>query len=282
MLPRPGSPILISLSVIDIEISSQLYKAKTLWHEITLDEFIRVISIDMPEKLVDLYSHLNDDKLYSESFDKIGFEDSVKIFPEYYGKIIAILTDIPQEIIDLISWEYRTSLYYKCFHPVCLSGISSAPLSFSVTGKVESFEPEEVESFTFEDEKYFLPKSLRISGMSVPMAGEPIITFTEASDILATWHKASEKVVDLAMIAAIYCRKEGEKYSQEIALARAEKFKKLPMSVIWRLFFCITRLTGSLLKDIPAYLLEIGTRKQQMPRNRPGLIVMEAGGYSSR
>jgi hypothetical protein len=196
----------------------------------------------MPEKLKNLYASLHDNSeegkiKSSEVLNSIDYDDEIKIFPEYYGRVLKLLSDIPQDIIDLMDAVERKTLFDICHHVICLSSISGTPLFKNDEGKIEVYTPSEDESFSFLGDNYFYPKSLKLAGLSSPMENEPIITFTEASDVLSNWHQAGKGNANISMIAAIYCRKKGEVYSESIVKERSGAFENLPMSVIWRLFF---------------------------------------------
>lgn len=261
-----------------IEINGTNYQAITAWEELGLSKFVELCNLPMPERLLELFKNINDKEKYDQAFDQVTYEDNVKTFPEYFGHVIEILSDVPRELIDLIDWEQRTAIYYAVFHVFALSSVHSFPL-YKPTNEVVPYEPDEKEFFEHEGERYYYPKTLRLSGIEVPLAGESIITFTEASDILKAWREMSERGAEhIALIAAIYCRKKGEEYDETKAMERAVAFANLPMDVYWRLFFCIQKQVLKLASDIQTSITRQMEEKERRLLIQPGLIRLEVGG----
>ena len=262
-----------------IEINGTDYHAFTDWDEISLKRFVRLCNEPMPEKLFELFRQIHDPEGYSKAFDAISVDESIHELPEYFGKVIEILSDIPADLIELIQAEEREALYYRLFHPIALSSVQNYPIIRDHSGSLVSYTPEDAETIEFKGEVYQLPKSLRISDIEIPMADEPIITFTEASDVVNTWRKMSERGAEtVSLIAGIYLRKDGEVYDQARAMARAKEFEDMPMSDYWRLFFCISGRLKQLVKDTPSSLERLVMQKSRRLQIAPGLIRLEVGG----
>lgn len=261
--------------MVTIDINGIEYNAFNKWNEITLKRFILLCNCSMPEKLFNLYKSVNDPEQYKIATDLITDADN---FGEYFGKVIKILTDLPEAIISLILPEDREAIYYRLFHHIALSSVLDYPMDRPDDGQLSLYQPEIGDSFELSGETFLLPKSLRMGDIEIPMAGEPIVTFTEASDIMGAWRQIAEKGSgSIALIAGIYCRKDGEVYSQEVAMDRAKKFEELTMDVYWRLFFCMDRLIRRLVKDMPERLADLVTRKIDRLQMTPGLIRLVVG-----
>lgn len=241
--------------MIGWNVRGQVYQACSEWEDITLDKFIELSTIEIPKKLERLWiasTQLDVDGKKAKEAAKAEYEsanndmterDLIKVFPEYYGKVLELLTDIPPEVVNELHGDVRTEMFDSTLRPFVLSLIYSHPIVIKHT-EVEMYTPPEIEKFKLDGQEYHFPKSLKLYGNILPMAEEKMIAFAEAADIdLAIRELRSDGVVRFPIFMGIYCRKEGEEYNEKIALERAEKFKKASMSIVWALFFCIEQLT---------------------------------------
>ena len=244
-------------------IGDYQFSMKSDWVDLTLSDFVALCRIPMPEKLMNLYKNAEDKEKWNEAFEAITFEDNEKIHPEYYGKVIGLLSDIPESIIELINAEQRTELFNQYLFHLAYSTVTDYP-NIIVDGVTELYEPEEIDELNFKGGTYYFPKSKNVNGQNTPMSDEPIVTFTEASSIVTTWKKISESGAEYAsLVPALYLRKKGEQYSQETTLERSELFKELPMNIIWSLFFYTLKSEMNSLLDIPLSIMENGTIKKK-------------------
>lgn len=96
--------------MILFEYNGQEYKKPIGWSEIPLQKALHVMKIDIPQKLYDIYKAdgIEREELVQASVENGDFE---MLFPEYYGKVIKLLTTIPQDIVDYMSGEARTHLF---------------------------------------------------------------------------------------------------------------------------------------------------------------------------
>lgn len=235
-------------------IGDYQFDMKSDWVDLTLSDFVALCRMKMPERLANLYINADDKEKYSEAFDSITFEDNEKTFPTYYGDVIKLLSNIPASIIELIDKEQRELLFNQYLFHFSFSTITDYPVVL-VNGVSEPYIPEELTKIKFKGETYLFPESLKINGLDTPMAKEPIVSFTEASSIVTTWQKLSESGAEYAsMIPAIYLRKKGEKYSEELVMKRKELFKDLTMDVVWSLFFYTIKLGSQFTIDTLLYL----------------------------
>lgn len=243
--------------MIGWNIRGQSYQVCSEWDDITLDKFIELSKIDIPKKLERLWlasARLDVDGKkekkeataeYEAANSDMSERDLIKVFPEYYGKVLELLTEMPPELIELLHTDVRNEMFDSTLRPFALSLIYSHPIAIN-KGKVEMYTPEKIEKFELDGDEYHFPKSLKLYGDVIPMADEKIITFAEAADIdLAIRELRSDGVVRFPLFMGIYCRKEGEEYNEKAALAKAELFKKASMATVWALFFCIEQLIVS-------------------------------------
>ena len=120
-----------------------------------------------------------------------------------------------------------------------------------------AYQPKEFEKFEFEGVEYRMPLSINDGfGGVMPMAEVTAEEWAESNDLRI----ASNNPIEYAhLIVAILCRPEGEKYNERVARERAEKFKQLPCSLAFDVFFCkfvrmstILALTGQHLLHLKA------------------------------
>ena len=252
--------------MIGWEVRGQEYQACSGWEDITLEKFIELSEIEIPKKLERLWmasAHLDVDgkkakKAANDEYEAANIDmterELIKVFPEYYGKVLELLTDIPPAVVNQLHGDVRTEMFDGTLRPFVLSLIYSHPIVIKNT-EVEMYTPPEIDKFKLDKVEYHFPKSLKLYDNIIPMAREKIITFSEAADIdLAIRELRSDGVVRFPLFMGIYCRKEGEEYDETVALERAELFKKCSMSIVWALFFCTEQLTANSLSFIRKYL----------------------------
>jgi hypothetical protein len=236
--------------MIQIDHEGKQYTGRTEWGDITLAQFIELSKIPIPEKLRAYFiglGQLSDlpesEKAYTDALAAITETDWLKNFPKYYGEVFSVLTDMPKEAIDTINGETRSEMFERFFRHFIMTLCYDIPM-MTEDGKQKEYIAPKMDSFDIEGETFYFPKSLRIMGADVPMAGEDVVTFSEGADIeLAIRSLAQEGLEKFPMFMAVYCRKEGEKYSEDVVMSREELFLKTPMDAVWSLFFYTEELT---------------------------------------
>lgn len=237
-----------------VDILNHQYNLCSTWEDVTLSQFQLLCSITIPERYREfvMSCFTGKDEAYQESLFKLTKGDLLKTLPEYYGRVIAIFSDVPIEIIDRLHRNVREQIYDEYLYPFVASYIAGVPLYYQDRQLVPC--PREKSSyFTYKTERYYYPESLVYGSQEIPMYSENILTFSEASDIEVAISEWGEKgIFSMAQMIATYCRPEGEAYDPEKTLKRIEEFKNLPMSVVWEVFFYITELG---MKSVLAMLL---------------------------
>lgn len=244
------------------------------WSEISLDKFIELADVDIPEKLIQLYTlsakiaqaSKQELSLLSSQWDELNkaitYEDNIKIFPEYYGKVISLMSDASDEVIDTIEPEAREELYESVLKGFVLSILFVNPVDV-VNGKIKPYNPPSVSNFELDGEVYHFPESINIFGKEVRFANEQILSFAEACDIdIANNGLKNEGIKKMGMFMAVYCRKKGEKYKENITLQRKDLFNKVSMDIVWALFFCIDRYTRTYMECSLSSLLQAKAKRQ--------------------
>jgi hypothetical protein len=227
--------------MITVTILEEDYNIVNEWNELTLQDFVEIQKVcdKAPKKLQKLLGHIylgEREEIASMTFSD---REEIKVFPKFYGDVLLHLSDIPKKVINQIDHTARQEFfntYLLKFVIACLY----AP--------VEMVEHEE-ESFEFEGETYMLPKSRNVLGEERPMGYVETVQYTEATDIDVYMRSLDKKDYSvLANIVSILCLKEGEEYDEETCLVRAESFRKLPMHIVWDVFFYLGELLNTYTK----------------------------------
>jgi|GEM_PF-4088023 len=256
--------------MIIIRVNKKKYKGVYGWDDISLKLFSELAMIEMPPKYeAFILAHGSIDAEKKESIDhfirtasEITDKELNEIFPGYYRKVIRCLTNIPDDILSNASVDDITGLYDKYFKPFILSLIYHVPVD-NLFGKVVEYIPPYPGSFKVGSQRFYLPKTIRIMDQDIPLANEPIISYTEAGDIFRNMRISKDDVKRLALFMAIYCRKRGEKYNEKTVLERSDLFMNVKMSIVWSVFFYTVRrmhdavLIIRLFGDLPRPIREI-------------------------
>ena len=261
--------------MIGVTVRSTKYQACSEWEDLTLEQFIQLSKIDIPEKLERLWiassqisTDVKKDKAeaeeeYKKATEAITEVDYLKVFPGYYGKVIELLTDIPPEVVNRMHNDIRVDMFDQLLRSFVLSLVYSAPLIMK-DGEAKLYTPPETKSFKMGEAEFFFPKSLRLYGDVIPMADEDVASFAEAADIdLAVRELRRDGVLRFPLFMGIYCRKKGEVYEEKMALERADIFQKASMSIVWALFFCIVQLTHTSQSFIQKSLNRLMVRERE-------------------
>ena len=256
--------------MIRIFIGKKRYRGVYRWDDMTLQRFCDLAAIEMPEGyeayiLADGKFSVDNIDQYIEAVSKITDKQIKEDFPAYYRKVIECLTNIPYKKVMLMSSEQIGDLYEYYFKPFVTSLIYHTPV-IHFMGQIIQYEPEKFRKFRIGMNIFRVPKTVNILEQDIPLADEPIITYTEASDIFRGMKISKDDVKRLALFMSIYCRKRGEKYDERKALQRQRIFMGAPMSVVWSVFFYTVRrlpvssMTIRLFGDLPKQIREVTER----------------------
>lgn len=235
--------------MINVDINGQKFKVIEQWSEMTIDQAVQIYKAcdAIPDKLNDIYKSMTDKSLLADAMEQTDDDDVVKHFPTFYGNIIKLLSDIPEEIIDRISWSERTS-FYNLYVEKFIIGLLYHPYDYKADG---------IKSFAHQGKIYFLPATKTVIGDERTFADATAIEFAESADLeLHSRSMAGGKYEVAANIISILCRPDGEVYNEDTSLKRAESFRQLPMSVFWEVFFCLDLRLKNFRKDSLIYLVE--------------------------
>jgi hypothetical protein len=238
--------------MIRIIINKKKYKGVYSWPDITLQRFCDLVAIPVPEGyevyiLADGKFSVDNIDQYIEAVSKITEKQIKEEFPDYYRKVIGCLTNIPLKVIQQMTLDQINDTYEYYFKPFVVSLFYHTPV-IHFMGQITRYEPENIKKFHIGLNSFRLPETVRIMDQDFPLAKEPVISYTDAIDIFGGAELSKLNIKTLALFMAIYCRKRGERYNDQKANERKELFMKVPMSVVWSVFFyTIRRLPDSLM-----------------------------------
>ena len=268
--------------MINLSIGGEDYQSYETWDEMPLSKAIEINKIidTMPKNLAKYYKLTSEnievkgkkdklrDKELQQLAEKITDRERMKDFPEFYGKVICALSNIPEDVMNQIQWRDREK-FFKSSYTGSISaesvvyGLLYFPYDYHVTG---------IKKFTFKGQTDWLPKTKRILGQFKPLAETTAIEFAESSDLeIFSKELAGGKYARMANVISILCRPKVkgliQKYHEATSLKRAAQLKDLPMSIVWEVFFYaikhISLSNSSMLMSLVQKELLTLKRKQQ-------------------
>lgn len=193
----------------------------TDWDDMTIQQAIELMSIPVPDG-VDVFASI--EKWHTD-----------KKYMEYALDCFGVLSSFDKLLLLHTNANDITLMFTNYVLPLLLDLKRQEPTTYKQTG---------IKYFSLDGKKYMLPTSLKIESQSIPVYSSTAVEFVESSNIMSLIADLQESGIKyLPMLIATYCRPDGEKYNETIIQERAEKFKTLPMSVAWEVFFCIQQLT---------------------------------------
>lgn len=233
--------------MIRITINKKRFKGVYKWSDISLKNYCDLAAISPPEGyeafiLADGKYDLMDKETvrqYTEVALSIT-DEQLAAFPDYYRKVTACLTNIPEKIINKLPDDKICEMYDYYFKPFVLSLIYQIPV-IHFMGQIKQYQPESGKYFRLGLRKYYLPKTLCVDNQEYPLGEEPILSYSEVSDLFTGMKIGRNEVNRLAMFMAIYCRKKNEEYEKVNVLERKEIMMDVHMSTVWAVFFCTLR-----------------------------------------
>ena len=233
------------------------YKLPENWSEIGLLKAQELFKVPVPPKLMEYW----DCKIKKKDTPNLTERDLIKIFPEYYGKILTVF-GVPNSVVRKIMWQDRVA-FFNTYLLEFVLGMHFSP-------NFESTSPEFIEY----GEKLYFPKSKDLLDVKLPMAYTTAWEFSEMADLQIYASGLAEGKYDyIANIASVMCRPLGEEYNEDISLERAEKLKDMKMSDAWEVFFCLIEHSTMQLNHDQMYLKEVLTRKLSLPLKQRALVV---------
>jgi len=248
----------------NVTINGESYAIKSDWCDFTIADakkLYRVINSLMPEKLSEFY---NAKTQKEREAVKGSTDDYVKNFPEFYGKMICELSDIPEDIMEMCLAGERLHIYKQLVEHI-VEGLLLIPRDVPP-----------IEGFVRNEVVYSLPLSEEEPGNLKIGAYMTAIEFTEAADLQRFSSELDGGMYERASeVIAILCRPEGEKYDEDVSRERAKEFEDLTMDICYGVFFSLITSMNTYIQDTVISSLPLGSSlREQVER----LISISSGG----
>jgi hypothetical protein len=227
--------------MIKIKIGRRRFSGIYRWDEMTLRQFSNLATIPMPESykayiLADGKFSVDNIDQYIQAVSKIT-DHQIKVeFPAYYRKVVSCLSNIPDKWIVKLTNDQIEQIYDLYLKPFVVTLLYHVPV-IHFFGQITQYTPEQRQYFRIGLTRYYMPDTVNVGGQQYPLAKEPILTYSEASDIFRGINFTKDDIKQLSLFCAIYCRRKNETYNQENTLQRQELFMKMKMSDVWSVFF---------------------------------------------
>ena len=211
-----------------VKINGTDYRIKTGWDDLTLKDCTKLSEVinKAPERMQEYWEAIK----AGEDFEPTE-QETIKDFPMFYGKVMGCLSTIPANILKQVFWHERTAYYKQILEPLVF-GVKYMPVDF---------EPKGIKSFKWNKEELHLPSSEVILGIERPMADAQAVEFTESADLMLAASNMQNNLAYAANVVSILCRPKGEAYNERKSLKRAEGMDKLPMNIVWEVFFSLIK-----------------------------------------
>ena len=212
---------------MQIRINDTEYSLKNEFKDFTLREGkeLHTIIFNAPESLKQLYNATTEKELEAI---KLTDEDTIKLFPNFYGEVLAYCANIPDEVMDSIMSTERIEIY-KGYLEELVMGMIQLPK-----------EIESITEFEWKGETYHLPQADTVLGTERLGAGMAALEYTEETDVrLFVAGLEGGRYENAANVISILARPKGEKYDEKKSLARVEMFMELPLDIVHSVFFSL-------------------------------------------
>lgn len=141
-------------------------------------------------------------------------------------------------------FAYVTQLDKKAMQNVSLESVTE--VIGTIHALLQEYKPKGLRSFDFEGDKYYFPSEM----LQKNTYGD-FIESTQLEMYIENMKHGRFDILPEQM--AILCRKIDEEYDDDAIPAKAEKFKKLTMDIIWEFSFFLTMQNNILLKLSQSY-----------------------------
>ena len=197
-----------------IGLSNLVLNYPLLWADITIRDAIAVSRVKVPKE-------------YQERLALIekGEADSLPNYEatkDYFCECISILCDFPKDKLIAAS-DYNIAYIYYNY-------IERFVIGIKVLGAGVLWA--NIESFTYNGKKYYLPETKKVIDMEVPLYNLTFGNFCEASDLFNLLDK-DFKFLPYAIASLVV-----DTYDEDEILRLGEEFEGLDMETAWDVFFC--------------------------------------------
>ena len=140
---------------------------------------------------------------------------------------------------------YLTGLNQNEMEKLDVDSVSAAVNAFSST--LEEYKPQNIDKFEFEEDIYLFPKEF--------LKRNTFGDYIESTHLDSTIEIMKHGRFDvLPEQMAILCRRADEEYDEDLIPAKADKFKKLTMDIVWEFSFFLTIQSVRLTRTFQMFL----------------------------
>lgn len=237
--------------MIIVGINNQNFRFPEGWGDITAIQAAKIHYLfrEMPDKLMDFYKAIGkgDSDKATDIATTITNEENIKTFPEWYGKFLCAISDVPEEVMNKTHTYQRSQLFDR-YEWIAL-GLMFAPTDFPV---------QYIKDFKHKGTKYDFPKTGIKPGGELPGAFMDAEEFTHSADLMAAATDLKDgDYSKMITIVAILCREPGNVYDTQDMYRRAKEFEDLPMTVVWEVYFFIIGYLATLSESMVFSLKEV-------------------------
>ena len=208
--------------MVEIQIQDKKYEIPTEWKDITLEWWCGLYTI-------------------IKKHTKITADDENNEVKEKKLEEVEVLR------MNRDVFKYLTGVNDTMLQKLDLESVNQAVTT--VSELLQEYKPTGIDKFEFEEETYYFPKEF--------LKRNTFGDYIEATQLDATIEMMKHGKFDvLPEQMAILCRKASEEYDDDAIPAKADKFKKLSMDIVWEFSFFLTMQSVRLTRTFQTYLVE--------------------------
>lgn len=208
--------------MIKVKVKDKSYQVKSEWTDITIKDAGNILMLERSQRLTDFFSGKDID---------LSVEERGKELPKFAGELLALCSNIPSEVIDMM----HPTLRIEVCNESCAKFISGL-ITMSATG----LKLDLIKSFTHEGKQYVLPSWAELDGVKTPFIDLDALTFAEMADLqnaLIGITIPNEFSRYASLLVAVSCRDISKKYSESEIIKEAKGLLNLPMNLFFEVFF---------------------------------------------
>tara|TARA_R100000388_G_scaffold31667_4_gene24799 strand:+ start:5403 stop:6113 length:711 start_codon:yes stop_codon:yes gene_type:complete len=208
--------------MVEIQIQENKYEIPTEWKDITLEWWCGLYTI-------------------IKKHTKMEVDEKEKNIKEEKLEEIEVLR------MNRDIFKYLTGVNDNMLNKLDIDSVNRAVTT--VSELLQEYKPKGIEHFEFEDETYYFPKEF--------LKRNTFGDYIEATQLDATIEMMKHGKFDvLPEQMAILCRKATEEFDDDAIPAKADKFKKLTMDIVWEFSFFLTMQSVKLTRTFQTYLVQ--------------------------
>ena len=208
--------------MVEIQIQENKYEIPTEWKDITLEWWCGLYTI-------------------IKKHTKMEVDEKEKNIKEEKLEEIEVLR------MNRDIFKYLTGVNDNMLNKLDIDSVNRAVTT--VSQLLQEYKPKGIEHFEFEDETYYFPKEF--------LKRNTFGDYIEATQLDATIEMMKHGKFDvLPEQMAILCRKATEEFDDDAIPAKADKFKKLTMDIVWEFSFFLTMQSVKLTRTFQTYLVQ--------------------------